>query len=62
MKKKSGFTLRPLTTTIFHTCAKLAGEPSITESLQGSWLISLFAVGISQKHNLSKDIFQTRGN
>jgi hypothetical protein len=27
MKKKTGFTLDQLTTTIFHACAKLAGEP-----------------------------------
>jgi hypothetical protein len=27
MKKKSGFTLEQLTTTIFHACARLAGEP-----------------------------------
>jgi hypothetical protein len=27
MKKKSGFTLGQLTTTIFHACSKLAGEP-----------------------------------
>jgi hypothetical protein len=27
MKKKSGFTLGQLTTTIFDACAKLAGEP-----------------------------------
>jgi hypothetical protein len=27
MKKKSGFTLGQLTTTIFHTCAELAGAP-----------------------------------
>jgi hypothetical protein len=60
MKKKSGFTLCPLTTTIFRTCARLAGEPFITESLQGSWLIALFAVGISQTHYWSKDIVQTR--
>jgi hypothetical protein len=38
----------------------LAGEPFITESLQGSWLIALFAVGISQTHYWSKDIVQTR--
>jgi hypothetical protein len=60
MKKKTGFTLGHLTTTIFHACSTLSGEPLITESLQGSWLIALFAVGISQTHYWSKDIVQTR--
>jgi hypothetical protein len=27
MKKKTGFTLGQLTTTIFHACAGFAGEP-----------------------------------
>jgi hypothetical protein len=27
MKKKTGFTLGQLTTTIFNACARLAGEP-----------------------------------
>jgi hypothetical protein len=60
MTTTSGFTLVALTTTIFSTSAGLAGEPFITESLQGSWLIALFAVGISQTHYWSKDIVQTR--
>jgi hypothetical protein len=32
----------------FFCRCQIAGESLITESLQGAWLIALFAVGISQ--------------